>query len=63
MLVILIVMFFIMIIFKNYFYGLYKFNTISILSSILLILDVCYKERISNKVIKIIYKKLFVKKI
>lgn len=64
-LVILIVIFLMMMIFKNYFYSLlskYKFNTISILSLILLILDVYYKEKISNKVIKTLYNRIIQEK-
>ena len=58
-LVILLVIYVIMIIFKDCFYSFfskYEFNTISILSSILLVLDIYYKEKILNILIRITYK-------
>lgn len=58
-LVVLIEAYVMMIIFIDYcysFFSRFEFNTISILSSILLILDICYREKISNKLIRITYK-------
>ncbi len=58
-LVILIVSYFIIILLKDYLYPFvseYNFNTITALSSSLLILDIYYKDKISNKIIKILYK-------
>ena len=56
--VVLIVSYLIMIILNNYlfpFISKCNFNVITILSSSLLILDVYYKEKIANKIIKILY--------
>lgn len=56
--VILIVSYLIMIILNNYlspFVSKCNFNVITVLSSSLLILDAYYKEKISNKIIKVLY--------
>lgn len=55
---VLIVSYLIMIILNNYlfpFVSKCNFNVITILSSNLLILDVYYKEKIANKIIKVLY--------
>lgn len=57
--VVLIISYFIMILLKDYLYPFVSrcnFNPITVLSSSLLILDVYYKDKISNKIIKILYK-------